>query len=547
MCAGQCIQKCVTLVLGPEFYVHYVTFSAHMRIHRRVSNGLTSKRSTLLICGGMSMATSAREVLLSELGLDCTAGNVSSMQPHISLTESTRTADSVQTLYAILGRLVSTLSCSQPLVELLRSLATLTRQATLVDLCVVMLLDPDNGQMIMQTSFPDLREYEVKIVPLEVDLPLWEKLCDSKVPGQLPVLNIHEREQLNPLKNVQYETLTVVPLSAQNDCIGLINCYSSKCLDFSAEDQVLLSAIAVQASLAIQNRLLQDTLTQVNSIKTFFDDLLSGKSDVEESLRGRAGSLGCDLTTPHVMVMLATAQLLESNGQKGTSTDSEEDQVGAFGRSMKLTKRRIQGNYPGSLLDERENMLFCIVPLDRDITGGGLKSWLDDLVRQVESEQHVRISTGISSMCNDIADYRRGFAEAQEALQIGQCFNPQARSTHFHDLGIYRYLYAFACSNKLCDPYLEQIAAIARYDEGHKRSALLDTLELYLEHGSNIKDSSELLGVHRNTLAQRIERIQSLCTISIEQYYNRLPLLAAIKIHRLQKTERESPCDSSRG
>ena len=482
------------------------------------------------------MATSAREILLSELGLDSTAGNVSSLQPHTSLTESTRTADSMQTLYDILQQMVFTLSRSQPLVELLHSLSILTRQATLVDLCVVMLLDPDNGHLIMQTSFPDLREHGVHVVPLEVDLPLWEKLCDIKMPGQLPVLNIHEREQLNPLKNVQYETLTVVPLIAQNDCIGLINCYSSKCLDFSSEDQLLLSTIAMQASLAIQNRLLQDTPSQVNSIKTFFDDLLSGKSEAEESLRGRASSLGCDLTTPHVMIMLAMAQLLESNGQKETSTNSEENQVGAFGRSMKLTKRRLQGNYPGSLLDERENKLFCIVPLDRDITGGGLKSWLDDLVRQAESEQHIRIFAGVSSRCDDIADYRRGFAEAEEALQIGQCFKPQARSTYFNDLGIYRYLYTFAYSNKLSDSYLEQIAALARYDKAHKRSELLVTLELYLEHDGNIKDSSALLGVHRNTLSQRIERIQSLCTINIEQYYNRLPLLAAIKIHRLRAT-----------
>jgi sugar diacid utilization regulator len=480
------------------------------------------------------MATSAREILLSELGLDSAAGNASSMQPHTSLTESTRTADSMQTLYDILQQMVFTLSRSQPLVELLHSLSILTRQATLVDLCVVMLLDPDNGHLIMQTSFPDLREHGVHVVPLEVDLPLWEKLCDIKMPGQLPVLNIHEREQLNPLKNVQYETLTVVPLIAQNDCIGLINCYSSKCLDFSSEDQLLLSTIAMQASLAIQNRLLQDTPSQVNSIKTFFDDLLSGKSEAEESLRGKASSLGCDLTTPHVMIMLAMAQLLESNGQKETSTNSEENQVGAFGRSMKLTKRRLQGNYPGSLLDERENKLFCIVPLDRDITGGGLKSWLDDLVRQAESEQHIRIFAGVSSRCDDIADYRRGFAEAEEALQIGQCFKPQARSTYFNDLGIYRYLYTFAYSNKLSDSYLEQIAALARYDKAHKRSELLVTLELYLEHDGNIKDSSALLGVHRNTLSQRIERIQSLCTINIEQYYNRLPLLAAIKIHRLR-------------
>jgi sugar diacid utilization regulator len=482
------------------------------------------------------MSTSAREITLAELGLDSAAVNTSSTKPRVSSSEDRVTASPTQKLYDILQGLVSTLSPSHRLDELLHSLATLTRQATLVDLCVVMLMESANGRMIMQTSSPDLRERGVNVVPLEIDQHLWANLCDSREPGQLPTLNIHEQEQLNPLKNVQYESLLIIPLTAQNDCVGLINCYSSKSLDISAEDQLLLSAVAMQASLAIQNRLLRDAPTQVNSIKTFFDDLLSGKSDIEESLRGRAAYLGCDLTTPHVMVMLTMAQVLEGNGQKEISDSSEENQISAFRRTAKLTKRRIQGNYPGSLLDERENMLFCIIPLNRDFTGGGLKSWLDDLVQQVESEQHIRMFAGVSSICNDIGEYFRGFAEAEEALRIGQCFKQQARSTYFNDLGIYRYLYAFACSNNLYDSFLEQIATIARYDKGHKRSELLDTLELYLEHGGNIKDTSEQLGVHRNTLTQRIERLQSLCTVNIEQHYNRLPLLAAIKIHRLRAT-----------
>lgn len=498
----------------------------------------TGDHSTLLISGGISMTTSAREITLAELGLDSAQGvstpGTSSIQSHISPNQATETVHSTQKLYDMLQRLVTMLSPAQPLDELLRSLAILTRQATLMDLCVVMLLEHSNGQLTMQASSPDLREHEVNVVPLKVDQRLWAKLCDVKVPGRLPVLNVHEQEQLNPLKNVQYETLLVVPLIAHSGCIGLINCYSSKCCDISAEEQLVLSAIAMQASLAIQNRLLADTPAHGNFVTMFFDDLLSRKPDIEESLRGRAASLGCDLSTPHAMVMLAILQMPETNGHGEAVSETEENQPGAFRRTMKLTKRHIHENYPGSLLDERENILYCILPLDRDITGGGLKTWLDDLVRQVEREQLIRMFAGVSNICHEIGDYPRGFAEAEEALQIGQRLSQEASSSHFNDLGVYRYLYMFARSNSLRDHYLEQVAAIARYDQGRKRSELLDTLELYLEHGGNIKDTSELLGVHRNTLTQRIERIQSLCTINIDQYSNRLPLLVAIKIHRLR-------------
>jgi sugar diacid utilization regulator len=475
----------------------------------------------------MSMTTRPREFSLAELSTDSVELDISSRLPAISLDGVTATADAQQKLYAILQGLVTALS--HPLDELLNSLATLTRQVTLVDLCVVMLLEADDGQMTTMTSSPDLREHGVKIVPLEVDLPLRGKLCHIKAPGQLPVLNIHQQEQLNPLKNVQYETLVVVPLIAQNNCIGLINCYSSKCLELSFEDQLLLGAIAMQASLAIQNRLLLDT--PAHSIRTFFDDLLAATPGAAELLRGRSVSLGFDLGIPHAIIMLAMLQMLENHREAATNT--EEYQVGMFRRNMRLAKRRILENYPGSLLDERDHILLCAVPLERDNTVG-LGSWLDDLIRQMECEQRIRMFAGVSSTCNDIGDYRRGFAEAEEALQIGQSLGNEARCALFNDLGIYRYLYAFACSSNQQDLYLEQVAAIVRYDRGHKRSVMLDTLELYLEHGGSIKDTSELLGVHRNTLTLRIERIQSLCSINVEHYSNRLPLLAAIKIHRLR-------------
>jgi len=486
------------------------------------------------------MATSARGITLAELGLVHAPGvstpGESSLQSQISPNQATETVQSTQQLYDILQRLITMLSTAQPLDELLRSLAILTQQATLMDLCILMLLDHSNGQMTMQASSPDLGEHAVNVVPLKVDQRLWGKLCDIKIPGQLPVLNVHEQEQLNPLKNVQFETLLVIPLIAHGGCIGLINCYSSKCRDISAEEELMLSAIAMQASLAIQNRLLTDMPVHGNFVTMFFDDLLSGKHNIEESLRGRAASLGCDLSTPHAMVMLAILQMPESNGHGEVISETAENQPGAFRRVMKLTKRRIQENYPGSLLDERENILYCILPLDKDITGGGLKTWLDAHVSQVEREQHILMFAGVSNFCHEIGDYQRGFAEAKEALQIGQRLSKEASSTHFNDLGVYRYLYTFALSNNLRDHYLEQISAIARYDQGRKRSELLDTLELYLEHGGNIKDTSELLGVHRNTLTQRIERIQSLCTINVDQYRNRLPLLVAIKIHRLRES-----------
>ncbi|TMC20597.1 MAG: histidine kinase, partial [Chloroflexi bacterium] len=132
-----------------------------------------------------------------------------------------------------------------------------------------------------------------------------------------------------------------------------------------------------------------------------------------------------------------------------------------------------------------------------------------------------------------ISDYRRGFAEASEALQMGQNLHREGGVTHFNDLGVYRYLYKIARMDDLRDMYQDQVGRIANYDR-RKGTDLLDTLETYLECAGNLTKTSGQLFVHRNTLIQRLERLQSLCDIDLQERSNWLTLQVAIKVYKLR-------------
>jgi DNA-binding PucR family transcriptional regulator len=125
------------------------------------------------------------------------------------------------------------------------------------------------------------------------------------------------------------------------------------------------------------------------------------------------------------------------------------------------------------------------------------------------------------------------FAEATEALQMGQSLNTDGGVTHFNDLGVYRYLYKIARIDDLRDMYQDQVAHIATYDR-RKGADLLDTLETYLECAGNLTKTSNRLFVHRNTLIQRLERLQSLCEIDLQERSNCLTLQVAIKRYKLR-------------
>ncbi len=158
---------------------------------------------------------------------------------------------------------------------------------------------------------------------------------------------------------------------------------------------------------------------------------------------------------------------------------------------------------------------------------------MEQHIQRICHKRHIHLCAGVGNPCHAISDYQRGYAEANEALELGKLLLQENGCSHFNALGAYRYIYRFAHADMLSDQYQDQVNAIVEYDQ-RKKTNLLDTLEMYLECGGHIAKASSHIDIHRNTLLQRLERLQKLCTIDLEELRHRLPLLIAIKIYRLR-------------
>lgn len=500
------------------------------------------------------------------------AALVASAIENAQLYENTQRKLSILTSLSILSQ---TISSGLYLDDMLRSLATLTVQIMEVDLCVILLMDQSRERetdtarnarhLVVRATSPNLNE-RVKFQSIDVDHAILEQLHEfnestlrtNKSQNSIHAdMNEYALSQLNPIQDVAYKTLISAPLVAGTEQLGLINCYSSKPRRYTSEEQTLLTTIANQAAIAIKNSHLVNQLAQKNLVKGFFDDLMQGTTDSEDSLRQRASFLGCDLTRSHAVVIIEISYVEMSNEQNTTTTshakESKRTQEAAnddeyaqgsqvqamYKRIGGIFRRRIQDSFLGSLLYEQANLLTCIISLSKDPTGTRLKTWLTDIARQLHNEYGVVLSIGIGNACQNGRDYRRGFAEANEAIQMGQnlqaegTMHTQPLVTHFNDLGVYRYLYKIARMDDLRDVYQEQITLIDSYDS-RKNTDLLGTLEVYLECAGNLTKTSERLFVHRNTLIQRLERLQSLCEIDLQERGNWLTLQIAIKVYKLR-------------
>ncbi len=429
-------------------------------------------------------------------------------------------------LHSVLRYLAITLAQTRPLNEVVHTLAVLISQALDVDLCVVLLKEPGEDVLTLTTCVPALQSQTVQVQPLLLSSSLSEKLTLATQQGELPHLREYELEALNPLKNVQYKTLLPVPLIIDTTCFGVINCYFSHRHHTNEDEQLMLCTIAGQTALMLKNRrCLEDGIqTQRMLVKDFLSDLLAAHPGVEDVLRRRAYSLNFDVTSPHVLVQLECAE----------SSDTAVSHSGQHCEDvLKQIAQSIQRQYPTSLVDDRASSLFCLLCLDAQTSLAEIQMWFTDLVKLLRTEQQVFLSVGLSNACSTLLDYRRAGVEASDALQIGAALAVQGSCLSFQEVGAYRYLYRFAQTDTLRDQYQEQIETLVAYDQ-RKKTNLLDTLEIYLESGGNAARTSNLLDVHRNTLLQRLERIQKLCGLDLEHVPDRLPLLLALKVYRLR-------------
>src|SRR6266702_3935684 len=210
-----------------------------------------------------------------------TAALVAGAIENAQLYENTQRKLNILTTLSVMSQ---TISSGLYLDEMLRSLATLTVQIIEADLCAIMLMDSAHGRLSVRASSPPLTDRALNFQHIDIDRSAWEKLGgDFTIRGQLSELSSHAFESLNPVKDAQYKTLLSAPLIAGTEHLGLINCYSSKTRRHTSEDQTLLSTIANQIALAIKNSHLVDMLAQKNLVKGFFDDLMYGAYDSEDS------------------------------------------------------------------------------------------------------------------------------------------------------------------------------------------------------------------------------------------------------------------------
>jgi hypothetical protein len=269
--------------------------------------------------------------------------------------------------------------------------------------------------------------------------------------------------------------------------------------------------------------------------------LMSTRLEQERDARVRLGALNAIIA----LTERPNASLLQQIGTLGWKTDG-------WCTAVHL---RIGGNADPlrvlALTDEIRRVLA-----DADVAGplverpDGWTSWLVDSTEPASTSfgelvvrfrraiqafaadrEGMRIYAGIGRPYSGLVGLKRSLAEAQEAATIAQASGVRTAVQHIDELGVQRILVGWYTSEEFGDFARTLLRPVVNIDRDED---LLRTLEVFLDNESSPTATSDMLGLHRNTVIKRMARIRQVLSVDLDDPDQRLAVQLACRVVNLR-------------
>lgn len=182
--------------------------------------------------------------------------------------------------------------------------------------------------------------------------------------------------------------------------------------------------------------------------------------------------------------------------------------------------------FPGAHSAGYKGCLAAVLPL-----GSKIELSQDDICALSTFAESQFVKIGVSHSFSLIENFASRYDQASRALDLAQRLGNTGNVAQFRDYQVLDLLSATKKSADLglyCHPLL---GLLRQYD--HKNSTeLYKTLRCYIDSGGNLKNTAEMLFIHRNSLVYRIKRIEEIGIIDLNDTGTRFILKLSFEIER---------------
>lgn len=235
--------------------------------------------------------------------------------------------------------------------------------------------------------------------------------------------------------------------------------------------------------------------TEQRYVEQAVRDWVTGHMDTLANLKMRSELCGMyvDYNTRYRVVILSSVNL-------ALHPDFLWNQYRRFQKNI--------GKYRNIHITIMDNCIVMVVPEEKKLC-----EQIFETAEFIYGSNHLYLCVG--EVADNIVDLRNSYNDAYRIQSISQKIKFEKRILFFRDLGMYSLL--FKIPNDEClEIYMEHyLYPLERYDKTHSGN-LVETLKMYIQCCGNKKATAEKLYTHYNTISYRIERINKILKLNVE-------------------------------
>ncbi len=262
------------------------------------------------------------------------------------------------------------------------------------------------------------------------------------------------------------------------------------------------------------------------------EQLLEGDYQSLDVLLQRAASLDLPLGVPRQVALLRlqnSEQLFD--GEAAASGERLlRDNRQCLQQRLEQCLQQLGAALP--LISQGEHwiaLLPCTGSQDEQRNRQALMDLLGELDERLQPQ---RLFLGLSSGNHHPEYLARALGQARQALVAAQAFPERLGLCSFNELGVIELLAAIR-DRSLLERFVERTLGPLIGDDSRHEPVLMPTLEAWFFENANLALAAQRLGVHRNTLSYRVQRIEALTSCSFDDPHDRLNISIALLIRRL--------------
>ncbi|MDR3541121.1 MAG: helix-turn-helix domain-containing protein [Desulfosporosinus sp.] len=281
--------------------------------------------------------------------------------------------------------------------------------------------------------------------------------------------------------------------------------------DFKESDEELVSLLCDAFSIELQKTKYLD-FSQVLMHQSFLYDLLNGKFEDERLIVERLKILGLKFKSKLFVINIDIQNLDKSKSTLPYMRDEIENKL--------VNAKAIVYNQNVVVLASCEN--------DRHFKEIELKTLKEFINKN-------NLQAGISRPFLKLANVKEHYLESIEAIKLGNLMNKEQNFYKYEDYLIFDLINNYSDTEK-CKKFIHHsLLRLIEYDKENGTN-YVRSFYTYLCNFKNVKDSATILNIHRNTMFHRMEKIESILNVDLNdgdvlfQLYLSYKILEFLKI-----------------